>query len=187
MQHIENPGIVRTVYSDIFKDIKQYSAMFRHIEGHKGIFRHYWGIWSHNHILSNPCIYNCATFRTLAYLEPEASSKYVQHVRWSSYSESWHSHNSLFKHFQGYLGIFSSINAYSATLTGVQLAESGEASLTLFENRKGCTDFGKKGPDCVHLWVKFPIQNLVLRVSRRKNSKMFPCGTSFFVFDKMFM
>ena len=33
----------------------------------------------------------------------------------------------------------------------------------------------KKGPDSVYLWVKFSIQNLVLRVSRRKNSKCFPC------------
>ena len=31
-------------------------------------------------------------------------------------------------------------------------------------------------PDCVHPWVKFPIQNVVLRVSKRKNSKKFPCG-----------
>ena len=30
----ETFGMVRTVYSGIFKDIQQYSAMFRHIEGH---------------------------------------------------------------------------------------------------------------------------------------------------------
>ena len=35
----------------------------------------------------------------------------------------------------------------------------------------------KKDPDFVHLWVKFFIQNAVLRVSRRKNSEMFPCCT----------
>ena len=29
LQHIENPGIVRTVYSSIFRDIQQYSAMVR--------------------------------------------------------------------------------------------------------------------------------------------------------------
>ena len=38
-----------------------------------------------------------------------------------------------------------------------------------------------KGPDCVHLWV-----NVVLRVSRKKNSKLFPCGATF-VFDEMFI
>ena len=31
-----------------------------------------------------------------------------------------------------------------------------------------CPDFGKKGSDGVHLWVKLSIQNLVWRVSRRK-------------------
>ena len=31
-QHIENLGIVRTVYSGIFKDIQQDLAMFRYIE-----------------------------------------------------------------------------------------------------------------------------------------------------------
>ena len=36
-------------------------------------------------------------------------------------SEDWHSQNSLFKHFQGFLGIFRDIDAYSAKLTGVQL------------------------------------------------------------------
>ena len=30
----ETFGMVRTVYSGIFRDIQQYSAMFRHIEGH---------------------------------------------------------------------------------------------------------------------------------------------------------
>ena len=37
---IENPGIVRTVYSGIiFRDIQQYFVMFRYIEGHLGILR----------------------------------------------------------------------------------------------------------------------------------------------------
>ena len=36
-------------------------------------------------------------------------------------SEDWHSQNSLFKHFQGFLGIFRDIDAYSAKLTGAQL------------------------------------------------------------------
>ena len=56
-----------------------------------------------------------------------------------------------------------------------------------FENQKTSPDFGKKGPDLVHLSVKFSIQNIVLRVSRRKNSKMYPCRTLFpCVFDKTF-
>ena len=31
-------------------------------------------------------------------------------------------------------------------------------------NEEKCPDFGIKGPDCVHLWLKFSIQNVVLRV-----------------------
>ena len=34
LQHIENHGRVRTVYSDIFRAIQQYSVMFRHMEAH---------------------------------------------------------------------------------------------------------------------------------------------------------
>ena len=97
-------------------------------------------------------------------------------------SEPWHSQNSLFKHFQAYLGIFRGIAAYSATLTDEQLRGRGEASPALFENRKKCPHFGKKDPDCIHLWVKFSIQNIVLRVSRRKNSQIFHAGPFFLVF-----
>ena len=43
------------------------------------------------------------------------------------------------------------------------------------------------GPDCV-LWVKFPIQNVALRVCSRKNSKMLPNGVFYScAFDKMFI
>ena len=45
--------------------------------------------------------------------------------------------------------------------------------------------FWEKGPDCVHLWIKFSIQNVVLRVSRRKNSNMLPCRTFFSCFWQM--
>ena len=47
---------------------------------------------------------------------------------------------------------------------------------------KKCPDFGKKGPYCVHPWVEYAIQNIVLRVSRRKSSKMFPWGVFFLVY-----
>ena len=45
-QHIENPDIVRTVYSGIFTsglfwDIQQYSAIVRHIEAYLGIIEAY--------------------------------------------------------------------------------------------------------------------------------------------------
>ena len=53
-----------------------------------------------------------------------------------------------------------------------------------FKNQNNCPNFG----DCVHLWVKFSIQNAVLRLSRREKSKILPCGAYFScVFDKMFI
>ena len=42
--------------------------------------------------------------------------------------------------------------------------------------------FWKKGPNCVHPWAKSSIQNIVLRVSRRKSSKIFPAGPFFLAF-----
>ena len=44
---------------------------------------------------------------------------------------------------------------------------------------KKCPDFGIKGPNYVHPWVKSSIQNVVLRVSRRKSSEIFPCELFF--------
>ena len=67
-------------------------------------------------------------------------------------------------------------------------ATRGRPPLPFFENRKKCSDLGKNGPDFVHLWVKFSIRNVVLRVSKRKNSKIFPCGAFFScVFNEMFI
>ena len=39
----------------------------------------------------------------------------------------------------------------------------GDVSLPFFENRKKRFDFGKKAPNSIHLWIKFSIQNVVLR------------------------
>ena len=124
-----------------------------------------------------PChIQNPTLFRTRGIFK-SLSNMYDDHAN----SELWHSRNSLFKHFQGYLEIFSDIGGYSATLTGAQLGGRGEASYALFKNRKKCPDFGKKGPDCVHLWVKFSIKNVVLRNLGEKNPKCLPAGTLFLV------
>ena len=53
------------------------------------------------------------------------------------------------------------------------------------EVQKKCPDFGKKGLDCIHLWVKFSIPNVVLGASKRKKSKMFLYRAFFIVFDEM--
>ena len=69
----------------------------------------------------------------------------------------------IFSHIQGYWCIFSH-NHRRATRRNTG------------GHRKKCLDFGKKDIDCVNHWVKFSIQNLVLRVSWRKNFKIFLCG-----------
>ena len=45
----------------------------------------------------------------------------------------------------------------------------GRPPQSFFENKKKCPGFRKKGLDCIHLYVKSTIQNVVLRVSKRKN------------------
>ena len=46
----------------------------------------------------------------------------------------------------------------------------------------------KKCPDCVQLWAKFSIQNVVLNVYREENSKPFFCGAVFScVFDNILL
>ena len=42
--------------------------------------------------------------------------------------------------------------------------------LPVLKIEKGALMFEKKGPDFRHIWVKFPIQNAILRASRRKSS-----------------
>ena len=59
--------------------------------------------------------------------------------------------------------------------------------LPFFKNRKTCPDFGKMRPDCIYLWVKFSIQNVVFRVSRKKTQNFFPACLFFCVFDEMFI
>ena len=74
--------------------------------------------------------------------------------------------------------------------------KSGRPPVPFFENQKKCVALRKKGPDCAHLSLKFSIHNVVLIAYRRKilieyrrkNSKMFPCGTFFScVFDEIFI
>ena len=71
--------------------------------------------------LHNLCKYNRAVFRTQAYLELEVSSKACRAYKMSVQFRALAYQNSLFKHFQGCLGIFRDINAYSAKLTGAEL------------------------------------------------------------------
>ena len=67
---------------------------------------------------------------------------------------------------------------------GAQLGREGggRPPLPFFEYQKKCPDFAKKGPDCVHSYIIFTIQNVVLRVSRRKISEIFAAGLFFLEF-----
>ena len=70
----------------------------------------------------------------------------------------------------------SSVYIY-AYISGAQLGAEGEASPAFFfKSKKMCPDFRKKGPNCVHPYAKFTIQHVVLRTSKIKNFKIFPCG-----------
>ena len=83
-----------------------------------------------------------------------------------------------------YLSIFKDIQIYSGKLMHIQphsqaRIQGEEGRLPLPFLKIECPDFRKKGPNCVHRWVKFSIQNVVLRVSRTKSTKMFPSRASF--------
>ena len=67
-------------------------------------------------------------------------------------------------------------NQWNYFCQNMQLGGRAEASPALFWKLKKVAWFWKKVLDCVHLWVKFSIQNVVLRVSRRKSSKSFSVG-----------
>ena len=91
------------------------------------------------------------------------------------YWETRHSQDSLSKHFQVYLGMFRDIDAYSPALSGMQILGRGGLPVFVFfffffESRKKVLfSFWEKGSDGFHLCVKLSIQNVVLRVSKRKN------------------
>ena len=53
--------------------------------------------------------------------------------------------------------------------SGVGTGEEGEVSPALFLKLKKVPRFCKKGPNCVHPWVKLSIQNVVSSTSRRKS------------------
>ena len=151
----------------------------RHIEQYSSII----GVYSERfRTLCKPCIYNCAILRTQAHLKPEVSSKVcktckmIRHIRSPGTVRTFYSSS-----FKGM--IFRDINLYSATLR-CSTKEKGEASAALFWKSKKVPDFGKKNTDSIYCWVKFSIQNAVLRVweKTQKGFQFFPC-----VFDKMFL
>ena len=72
------------------------------------------------------------------------------------------------------------INCRRATRGG-----GGGASFALFwKTKKNCPDIWKKSPNFVYTWVESSIQNIVLRVSRGRSSKILPCGAFFLFFRR---
>ena len=54
--------------------------------------------------------------------------------------------------------MFRDVDAYSATLTGAQLGRRGEASPTLFENRKNALILGRKALIVPIIGLSFPFK-----------------------------
>ena len=63
--------------------------------------------------------------------------------------------------------------------SGVQQAggKGARSPLPFLKAEKNSSDFGKKCPGCIHLWVKFVVQNSVLRLSRAKCFEIFVVET----------
>ena len=73
-------------------------------------------------------------------------------------------------------GSLESLNFDFNNQTHIKGEGHGERpGLRFFLIKNKYPDLSKKLHDCVHLWVKFQIWNAVLRTSRLKNSKIFPC------------
>ena len=184
---IENSSIIRTVYPDIFKHIQYHPAVFSRVQAYWRTLRHnevYSGITGLNEpypdifrTLDNSCLYNHTIFRTLAHLELEASSKacwthkVIRHIQSPGIVRKVYS--SILKDIRDIQGYWCK---FSFTL-GAQLMGKGEGFPCHFLNWKMCSDFGKRVPDCVHFGVKFSIQNVILRVSRRENVLKCPSST----------
>ena len=132
--------------SGILKNIKTYLGIFETMEPQPDIFG----------TLREPCIYIRAILRALVYLQPEASSKasriskMIRHIQSTGILRT--AYSSIFKDIQACSGILMHIQPHS------QACNQGREErppLLFLKIEKMCLHFGKKGPDCVHPWVKF--------------------------------
>ena len=154
--------------------------MLRHIEAYSGIDAH-WVIFRH---IRNYCVtleYMTAIFKTLAHLEPQASSKACQTCKMVRHIQSpdieWliQAFSRLIRDIQGCWCIFSHIYRHPTR------EEAKPPLLYFLKFEKDALILEKKGLDCVHLWVKFSIQNVVQEYLGEKASKMFSAEPFFVV------
>ena len=64
----------------------------------------------------------------------------------------------------------------------IRRATSGGVGVEVGRGQGGCPYLEEKGPNCVYPWIQSSIQHVILRVSRRKSSKIFPSEAFFLVF-----
>ena len=89
----------------------------------------------------------------------------IRHIQSPDIGQFIQALSKVFSHIRGYWCVFSHTQMCA-------IRRGGES----------CPNLGNKGPDSVHLWVKFHFQNVVLIVFRRKNFKMFPYRAVFLCF-----
>ena len=130
VRHVENPGMVKIVYSNIFRHIERHSAVFSHVQAYwgtskhietiKALLRH---IASYSEIFSplcNPSLYNCGLFKIFRMIRHNQSPGIVRTV-----------YLIIFKDIYGYSGILSAVLCAKCFILNVrQCSEFAFVSIT---------------------------------------------------------
>ena len=89
---------------------------------------------------------------------------------------------------EAFQNLLKSCLSFGGSLEDSNCRASIRPSLPFSENWKKVPWFWKKCPDSVLPWVKFSVQNVVLKISMKKTPKFFPVVPFFsFIFDEMFI
>ena len=88
----------------------------------------------------------------------QAFSRIFKNIQryWCIFIHTHRGTSRIFRDIQRYWWIFIHIHRRVTREEGAGLCNS------FLKIKNKCSDFGKKSPDFVHLWVKFPIQNAVV-------------------------
>ena len=111
--------------------------------------------------LPNTCIYNRAIFRTLAYQEPEASSKSCETCKMITNIQSpgivRTVYSNIFKEILGYSGIMQVPSLFHT----LNQRRKEKPPLLFLKIKRKCPDFGKKGSDYEAPLLKIPSSPLL--------------------------